>query len=453
MDKSGDHTIAKTMPPKSQPAKRFDIGEYGSGSAQLEKDASLSWRDDPEETLSDWRIMVAMVKKPGEIKVFHVHKAMIAGGPRKSDYFVRQCRSGGGASQLAEAVRSESKLNLEAEAAEAIPDFLDYVYTGSLKATKENACALFHLAEYLGNPPLYAEVKDFIEAGLNFMCAPKYVASASLFNQEKLAIAAVQVAAEHLEHYSKCVTFPETVDAETVDGASGSCPPELQDLLALHPTLFARIVTSKSRPSPSSTRRASPSSSPCSRSSSPEADFSAGKMCILRRGKWQYVQMSWCVVRLVADYCNRRSDIDGSFFESVVDDDFLSHLCSDATMSLLKAVLKHPASDSLARLRDKCIQKAGEDWQSSLLPLARQEKRRRAEERAAAAQPQTAHEPQTRSKRQKAVAGTSTEATGAATVLAPAVLPLGSELPAEIQLQLLGNMLLQEGGEGSFDEL
>ena len=446
------------MPPKSQPAKRFDIGEYGSGSAPLEKDASLSWRDDPEETLSDWRIMVAMVKKPGEIKVFHVHKAMIAGGPRKSDYFVRQCRSGGGASRLAEAVRSESKLNLEAEAAEAIPDFLDYVYTGSLKATKENACALFHLAEYLGNPPLYAEVKDFIEAGLNFMCAPKYVASASLFNQEKLAIAAVQVAAEHLEHYSKCVTFPEivdaeTVDAETVDGASGSCPPELQVLLALHPTLFARIVTSKSRPSPSSTRRASPSSSPCSRSSSPEADFSAGKMCILRRGKWQYVQMSWCVVRLVADYCNRRSDIDGSFFESVVDDDFLSHLCSDATMSLLKAVLKHPASDSLARLRDKCIQKAGEDWQSSLLPLARQEKRRRAEERAAAAQPQTAYEPQNRSKRQKAVAGTSTEATGAATVLAPAVLPLGSELPAEIQLQLLGNMLLQEGGEGSFDEL
>ena len=417
------HTIAKTMPPKSQPAKRFDIGEYGSGSAQFEKKASLSWRDDPEETLSDWRIMV---KKPGEIKVFHVHKAMIAGGPRKSDYFVRQCRSGGGASRLAEAVRSESKLNLEAEAAEAIPDFLDYVYTGSLKATKENACALFHLAEYLGNPPLYAEVKDFIEAGLNFMCAPKYVASASLFNQEKLAVAAVQVAAEHLEHYSKCVTFPEivdaeTVDAETVDGASGSCPPELQDLLALHPTLFARIVTSKFRPSP----------------------------------PWYVhtIQMSWCVVRLVADYCNRRSDIDGSFFESVVDDDFLSHLCSDATMSLLKAVLKHPASDSLARLRDKCIQKAGEDWQSSLLPLARQEKRRRAEERAAAAQPQTAYEPQNRSKRQKAVAGTSTEATGAATVLAPAVLPLGSELPAEIQLQLLGNMLLQEGGEGSFDEL
>ena len=47
----------------------------------------------------------------------------------------------------------------------------------------------------------------------------------------------------------------------------------------------------------------------------------------------------------------------------------------------------------------------------------------------------------------------STEATVAATVLAPAVLPLGSELPAEIQLQLLGNMLLQEDGEGSFDEL
>jgi hypothetical protein len=48
------------MPPKRHDprAKRFDIGEYGSGSAPVEKDASLSWRDDPEETLSDWRIVV-----------------------------------------------------------------------------------------------------------------------------------------------------------------------------------------------------------------------------------------------------------------------------------------------------------------------------------------------------------------------------------------------------------
>eukprot|EP00900_Chrysochromulina_parva_P017974 jgi/Chrpa1/26178/Chrysochromulina_OHIO_Genome00001161-RA len=410
------------MPPKRhEPAKRFDIGEYGSGSAPVEKDASLSWRDDPEETLSDWRIVVEVPALKMK-NVYHVHKAMIAGGPRKSDYFVRQCRSGGGASQLAEAVRSESKLDLEAEAAEAIPDFLDYVYTGSLKATKENACALLHLAEYLGNPPLYAEVKDFIEAGLqsewNFKLAPKYVACSELFNQEKLADAAVQVAAEHLEDYSESVTF-----SETVDGDSAPYPPELQDLLALHPTLFARIVTSKFRP---------------------DADFSG-----------RYGDLSWCVVRLVADYCNRRADIDGSFFESVVDDDFLSHLGSDATMSLLKAVLKHPASDSLTRLRDKCIQKAGEDWQNSLLPLARQEKRRRAEERAAAAAAAQPQKGDTNGKRHKGdtTAGTSTEATGAATVLAPAVLPLGSELPAEIQLQLLGNMLLQEGGEGSFDEL
>ena len=431
------------MPPKRhEPAKRFDIGEYGSGSAPVEKDASLSWRDDPEETLSDWRIVVEVPALKMK-NVYHVHKAMIAGGPRKSDYFVRQCRSGGGASQLAEAVRSESKLDLEAEAAEAIPDFLDYVYTGSLKATKENACALLHLAEYLGNPPLYAEVKDFIEAGLqsewNFKLAPKYVACSELFNQEKLADAAVQVAAEHLEDYSESVTF-----SETVDGDSAPYPPELQDLLALHPALFARIVTSKFRPDADSRGRSSSSSS--SRSSSRSSSSPRG-----RSGE----PMSWCVVRLVADYCNRRADIDGSFFESVVDDDFLSHLGSDATMSLLKAVLKHPASDSLTRLRDKCIQKAGEDWQNSLLPLARQEKRRRAEERAAAAAAAQPQKGDTNGKRHKGdtMAEISTEATGAATVLAPAVLPLGSELPAEIQLQLLGNMLLQEGGEGSFDEL
>ena len=55
---------------------------------------------------------------------------MIAAGGRRSDYFTRQCR-GNGAARMAEAARGESKLDLEASAAEAMP-----VYANTTRRTK-----------------------------------------------------------------------------------------------------------------------------------------------------------------------------------------------------------------------------------------------------------------------------------------------------------------------------
>ena len=227
--------------------RRFNVGDYGGGDEPAAKGASLSWRDDPDETLSDWRIEVNVPDAARNSKTYHVHKVVIAGGPRKSDYFVRQCR-GNGASRLAEAARGESKLDLDAEAAEAMPAFLDYVYTGELQATKENACALFHLAEYTANPSLHAEVKLYLEESLDYTCAPTYIAHAHLFSQDKLIDAAVEAAAEQLQLYADHVFLPgdNRFDPATADNFSG-CP-ELHDLFALHHTLFARVVTSDHRP-------------------------------------------------------------------------------------------------------------------------------------------------------------------------------------------------------------
>lgn len=400
--------------------RRFNVGLYGGGNEPAAKGALLSWRDDPDETLSDWRIEVNVPDAARNSKTYHVHKVVIAGGPRKSDYFVRQCR-GNGASRLAEAARGESKLDLDAEAAEALPAFLDYVYTGELQATKENACALFHLAEYTANPSLHAEVKLYLEESLDYTCAPTYIAHAHLFSQDKLIDAAVEAAAEQLQLYADHVFLPgdHRFDPATADNFSG-CP-ELHDLFALHHTLFARVVTSDHRP---------------------EADHGGGY-----HGGGYYHQrhggagVSWCVVRLVADYCTRRAD--ASFLEAVVDESFLDNLGSDVAMPLLEAAMKHPGSDASTKLRDRCIQKAGEDWKKTLLPLAQKEKRRR-EEQAAAEEAAAAH-----SRKKKAAKRTAPPAASSSETV-PAM-PLGPGLPADMQLKLLGDMLLQQGGEDPFD--
>ena len=390
-------------------ANRYDLDDYGGDSGPAPgTGASLSWRDDPVDSLSDWRIVVKVGTARPEI--YHVHKAIIAAGPRRSEYFTRQCR-GGGASRLAEAARCESKLELEAEAAKAIPELLDYVYSGKLDATKENACALFHLANYLANPALHAAVKEFLDDTLDHSTAPMYLAGAHQFAMEKLIDASVGVAAENLSEYSQQVVLPGDTyyDPETCDNFEDF--PELRDLYALHPTLFARIVK--------------------------EWHDSVND---------DKVEAS----RLISDYCARRADaVDNGFLKDIFiaflddDDDDVVNMSSNidaaAAMPLLEMAIKHPGGEIVAKVRDACIQRAVDDFERVLLPLAVREKARR-KEVAACAQTMAA-----RKKRKKA--GSSNET---ADEPATALLPLGPGLPVDIQLQLLGNHLLASGGEDPF---
>ena len=69
------HDCRTSMPPSQRLTKRaFDFGDYNAA-AEEEESHQLSWRDDPEESLSDWTIVVSSA---GEESTFHVHKAMLA---------------------------------------------------------------------------------------------------------------------------------------------------------------------------------------------------------------------------------------------------------------------------------------------------------------------------------------------------------------------------------------
>ena len=56
--------------------------------APVAEDAPLSWRSDPAESLSDWKIIA---KGPGgETKEYHAHRAILGVGKRKSDFFAQR---------------------------------------------------------------------------------------------------------------------------------------------------------------------------------------------------------------------------------------------------------------------------------------------------------------------------------------------------------------------------
>ena len=127
----------------------FDFGAF-SEEPEPGADAPLTWRDDPEKTLSDWTIIVS--KNDGSTATYHVHKNMLAAGSRPSDYFKSVFRNSG----MEEGNSQTTRLTLEDSAVHSFPTYLDFVYTGELIVKKSadyainfSPTALLHLATYL----------------------------------------------------------------------------------------------------------------------------------------------------------------------------------------------------------------------------------------------------------------------------------------------------------------
>lgn len=377
--------------------KLYDLGEFG-GTGGDEELAPLSWRDDPMTSLSDWRIIV---KTGGGSKTYHVHKAMIAAGGRRSDYFTRQCR-GSGAARMSEAAKGESKIDLESAAAEAMPLFLDFVYTGELDATKETACALVHLANYLSNAALHAAATDFLQRNLNYNTAPYHLAHAELFSLDKIAAVALELVAKNLECYE--ANSPEYYE-ENPEESPDVC---VRDFWSLHPDTVARVV---------------------------------------QAGMW-FDTDSLC--RVIAQYANQRfDDIEEDFIAAVVcmdhDNDneektgLVTYVEPSASMVLLRLACKHANHPVATELRRRCVKAAAEDWENSLLPLYREEKKRKQEQEEAEKERASA-----KTNRKKSSKGSSSSNSVG---VQPRHLPLGPGLPVEVQLELLGNMMAAVAGE------
>jgi len=157
----------------------------------------IAWRLDPQISYSDWIIEVTRLPAPSDFSyfgssskqvakkkkkdIYHVHKAFLSCGPRKSCYFFGLFHSNRKDTHLLrdknddmEASSSSTtmihynnqnnttRISLEPSVADAFPLFLDYVYGGTLHLSAESAVALHYLSDYLGVEPLKQDVFEFV---------------------------------------------------------------------------------------------------------------------------------------------------------------------------------------------------------------------------------------------------------------------------------------------------
>jgi len=244
-------------------------------------DLFLTWRLDPEESLSDWTIIVRSIgtsgiatgktstnddradtynnddsfsqdsndnntNSPYNVRYYYVHKAQLGVGPRRSEYFARLFRSkrttattpsnitsttkhstSGGKTKTSSSTSTfeekESRIELKPSAAMAFPLMLDYIYSPPgvpVRVSTETAVALRHLATCFGIRDLFSEVTSFIHHDLNLDTSFIYLREASIYNHEKLLSAAVKL----------CATKFQSL--------------KISQLVNLEPRLFQSIVTS-----------------------------------------------------------------------------------------------------------------------------------------------------------------------------------------------------------------
>lgn len=163
----------------------------------------LLWRQDPEESLSDWNLIIESDNMDGCKKTgigienlsneanqinttFHVHRSILASG---SKYF-RSLFKKRKHDPASEHESRTSIIKLHPQAINSFPVFLDYIYNctkGKLGFERSNAVTLRHLAMYFGVDTLLKDVSELIL--FDFRNEPNrdhYYNDAKIFNDKKL---------------------------------------------------------------------------------------------------------------------------------------------------------------------------------------------------------------------------------------------------------------------------
>lgn len=174
----------------------------------------FKWRQSPEESLSDWTIEVVVLttssnqpqekQEQQEVSVYHVHKHVLAVGPRKSAYFCRLFQDGG---RFAESQNATSRIELNNElAAKCFPQLLDYLYypntsleeSSSLILNTQTATGLHFLADYFEIPRLSWETSQFWEKDINNETCSTYYEHALILRNDKILQATIHYCIENV---------------------------------------------------------------------------------------------------------------------------------------------------------------------------------------------------------------------------------------------------------------
>jgi hypothetical protein len=159
----------------------------------------ISWKADPEESFSDWKVKVMYDNGDEDgfgVDVYHIHRNIVGYGNRKSLYLLRSFRDRiQGVNDMRPGQEGAiSTIELSAGRAKVFPMVLDFMYyTKEAKQTltAERACNVFKLAELLEIPALQKAIADF------------YAKNLSLTNMGDFLMAAGQAKADRLLVVSK----------------------------------------------------------------------------------------------------------------------------------------------------------------------------------------------------------------------------------------------------------
>jgi hypothetical protein len=158
---------------------------------------NLSWRLDPQESLSDWQIKVVR-KDSGDKDVYHVHRMVIAVGPRHSEYF---------ADLFQNRIRDNKShclgLEMSDGAAAVFPMILDYMYGEDDLASvrsKTDALSVYNHAEYFQMPGLMKAVANWFRKRLKLSKVSEFITQVGQFNaSEPLIEVAVEKCADKFD--------------------------------------------------------------------------------------------------------------------------------------------------------------------------------------------------------------------------------------------------------------
>mmetsp|Transcript_43859 Transcript_43859/g.92246 ORF Transcript_43859/g.92246 Transcript_43859/m.92246 type:complete len:531 (+) Transcript_43859:158-1750(+) len=190
-----------------------------------DKEEPLTWSLDDPSTFCDWTIEVTRIQCPSSttasmsrnvgrdklthknraeskplIQQYHVHKAILSVGPRRSDYFATLFKQ----SHLSECATSTSHISLEDSAATAFPAILDYIYNDKkIKFSTKNATAIRHMAHYFGIRSLWKCASAYIRGDFSLETAATYLTESIIYHDEKLEHASIDILAERIEEINR----------------------------------------------------------------------------------------------------------------------------------------------------------------------------------------------------------------------------------------------------------
>ena len=161
----------------------------------------LSWRSDPSESFSDWKVIVRH-QGTRQVDEYHVHRNIIGYGPRKSGFFAQeflefdQSVKQAHYQQQHQRNRPEpaSQLTLPSGLADVVSFTLDYLYLteGDTQPTltAEKACRVYKLAERLEMPTLQTTVAEFYRQHIKASNMGMFLRVATLHDASKLTFIA-----------------------------------------------------------------------------------------------------------------------------------------------------------------------------------------------------------------------------------------------------------------------